>query len=131
MGNARRRLVRIGCLAVLLAPACQRLNYEKSFEIDADDVQAVLIDPPRSDQKVSISVSATGSPVDVYVVLEKDKPAAMKRLKDFQKPENTLAAKEKVQSDTLEATVPAKSGFVVLLANAKKTAQVQLKITGK
>jgi hypothetical protein len=122
-------------LALLLAVAgCQRLNDERTVPLGPSQVHAVLYDAPRSDQKVSVTVSSPGAPVDAYLVLEKERQAVQDGLDRGQRPATAkvLAGKEKVEEASLEATVPAKSAFAVLLnSKSNKTADVKVKVTGR
>jgi hypothetical protein len=46
-------------------------------------------------------------------------------------PATPLAGKDKAEDITLEATVPAKTGFVLLLRADKKDADVAVKVAGR
>jgi hypothetical protein len=117
---------------VLLAAGCQRVNVEHTVQVEPEQVKAITIDPPRGDQKVSVTASSPGVPVSVYLVLEKDRQAAIGALENYKTPANVLASKEKVEQATLEATVPAKNGYAILLtASGGKKADVKLKVTGQ
>jgi len=118
-------------LALLATMGCQKLNYEKTISIDIGEVQSILIDAPKRDQKVSVAISSPDSAVNVCVVLEKDQGAAKKSLLDGKKPAEALANKDKVKDDTLEASIPGGSDFAVLLSGAAKSTQVKVKITGR
>ena len=79
-----RQLGGIGLLAVALAlPGCTRtvLNYDKSFKLDPGAEQTATSDAINKDQKIKVDLSATGSKVDVYVFLEKDKDVAQDAVK--------------------------------------------------
>jgi hypothetical protein len=115
---------------LLVLPGCQKLNYETTVQLGDGDVQLVLVDPPRSEQKVHITAASSGSPVDVYVVLDKDKEAAKQALLDGKKPAAVLVSETKTRDASLEATIPAKSGFAILLGGASKSSEVKVKVTG-
>ena len=120
------------CVAFFSLTGCQRVNYEKTIQVDPLGVQEIVIDAPRSDQKVTVAVSSPGAAVNVYLVLEKDKQAAVEALQADKKPANLLASKEKAEEATVEATVPAKNGYAVLLSSASgKKSDVKVKVTGK
>jgi hypothetical protein len=121
-------------LAAVLAvlPGCgQRLNYETTVHLSDGDVQLVLVDPPRSEQNVTVTATSSSSPVDVYLVLDKDKEAAKQTLLDRRKPAAVLAGVAKTRDATLEATIPAKSGFAILLGGASKQSEVRVRVTGR
>ena len=118
--------------AALVLAGCQRgLNVERSVEVEPHEVKSVIIDAPKKDQTLKVEVRSPGAPVDVYLVLEKDREAVERQLTDDRKTSNALASKLKVEADTLEANVPANSGFAVLLMHRKpKSITVGLKVTG-
>jgi hypothetical protein len=119
-------------IALLLAlPGCGRLGYETTVQLGAGEVQALSIDAPRSEQKVSVAVTSSGSPVDVYAVVEKDKEAAKEALLDRRKPAAFLAGQAKTQDATVEATVPGHTAFVILVGGASKPTQVHVKVMGR
>jgi hypothetical protein len=109
---------------------CQRLNHEQTIALDEGEIRSVEIDAPTRDQTVTVRVTA-GSPVDVFIVLEREEEATKEAL-SLQKPPNTqLAGKLKVQDATLEAAIPAKNRFAVLLSGARTKTDVKLRITGR
>jgi hypothetical protein len=113
---------------------CQRLDADRTVKLEPSQVHAILFDAPRSDQKVSVTMSSPGAPVEVYLLLEKDREAAVQSLEQGKRPakEQILASKDKAEEATLEATVPAKSGYAVLLnSKAGKTAEVKVKVAGR
>jgi hypothetical protein len=121
-------------LAALVLPGCNRaVSFEKSVSLTGGEgFQEFTIDPPPHDQKVTVTISGAIAPVNVYLVLEKDLAAAQDSLRKEKSPTNVLERKENVQDATLEATVPAKSSYTVLLAPAGgKNAQLTLKIKGR
>ena len=120
-------------LAVLLLafPSCQRLNYETAVDLSEGEVQSILVEAPKKEQKVSVTASSAGSPIDVYVVLDKDKEAGKQALLDRKKPASSLASKVKTREATLEATIPANTGFAILLGGASKSNHVTVKVTGR
>src|SRR5947209_6330543 len=121
----------LALLLLALTGCGQRLNYERTVELSSGDVQLILIDPPKREQQVSVMVSPVGSPIDVYVVLDKDSEAGKQALLDHKKPAGSLASKTKTQEATLEATIPANSGFAILLGGASKSTRVTVNVTGR
>ena len=122
-------------LGLLMLMGCQKpLHYEKSFTLTPGETQAFPVDAPKSQQQVTVAVTANGSPVNVFIVLESEHAATMDALANKGKNPDAakvLASKEKMESGALEATVPAQKGFSVFVTGAKKNADVTLKITGK
>jgi hypothetical protein len=122
-------LLAVGFLA---AAGCQRLDYQTTMDVAPNEVRIREIDAPRKEQKVTVHVSSSGAPVDVYVVLDKDKADAEAALLKEKRPANSLAGKDKVTDDTLEATVPARNPFHILVMNhADTTATVKLTVKGR
>jgi hypothetical protein len=121
-------------LALLATAGCRKqaaLNMEETVPLDVGDVKTTSVSAPIRDQDVTVTVTSTGAPVNVYVVAEKDQQAAVKAIENYTKPMNLLAGKEKTTQDTLQFKAAAKTGFAVILTPEGKNAQVNLKITGK
>jgi hypothetical protein len=118
------------------AAGCGRqasLNIEKDIELDGlggDNIKSTIVSAAQKEQKVSILVRTNAVPVNVFVVLEKDVDVLRGQLENDQTPTvNIIAKKEKLQEGTVEATIPAGSGFAVVLTNrGSKKAEVMLKI---
>ena len=114
-----------------LLTGCQRLNDERTVSVSLGDPYSIEYSAPRYEQKVTIQVSSPGAPVSAYLVAEPDRQAAQLLLNQKKTPEKSLAGKEKAEEFTLEATVPAKTAFVLLIRADKKEAQVRVKATGR
>ena len=71
-------------------------------------------------------------PISVYLVLEKGIDSVQKDLLDYKPPDKSsvLDSKEKTTEANLEAKVPAKQAYAVILAAATKDTQVTVKIEG-
>jgi hypothetical protein len=117
--------------ATLLPAGCQPLKYDKTLTVESGQLQFLEFDPPRYDQKVTVQVTAKGAPVSAYVVRTDDRSAAEEALLSGQAPKSALAGKDKADDMTLEATVPAKTGFVVILKAHGSNADVTVKVTGR
>jgi hypothetical protein len=126
--NARSLSV-YGLLAgLLLLSGCQRLNFEKEYEIEPFGTQAVNFDPPRYDQKVTVEVKSPGNPLSVYLV----KGDSEKALNSQKNSSEVLDSKEKAEELTLNATVAAKTEYTVVLRNLNgKTVKAKVKVTGR
>lgn len=121
-----------GLVAFLLLAmtGCQKLKYEKTLEVDVGAVQALIIDGPQREQQVVVEATSD-EPVSVYLVLEKDNTVGQDAVMFGSVPDNTLGKEEKKKEIKFEATIPAKSDFVVLVGGAVKKANVKVKVTGK
>jgi hypothetical protein len=99
--------------------------------LDATEYKSLEFDAPARDQKVAVTVIASGSPVDVYLVLQKDQAAAEKALTLQKHLGIALARKEQTENATLEAIIPARNAFAVLISGARKACEVTVKVTGR
>jgi len=132
----------LGGLALALAVVAagctiqKPLNVEKSMQVEPGGYQNVFIDAPIRDQKIVVSLNST-SPVDLYVVLESDEAAVGKLAEDAtlsgKAPAGALVSNQKSAEATVDATIPGKKGFAILVCNPinGKKADVKLKITNK
>jgi hypothetical protein len=125
------RLLLVVAICLLGTAGCQKLDYEKTVNLGAGEVQAISIGPPTREQKITVVASSTGSTLNVCLVLEKDVEAAKQAMLDGKAPKEPLASKEKAQEATLEATVPAKTGYAIVLGGASKSCEVKVKVTGR
>ena len=110
----------------------QRLDSESTMTVAPGEVKSKIVDAPRADQQVTVTVSSLGAPVTACVVLEKNRQAAEDALQSGKSPPNTLFGVAKGEDATLQGTVPAKEEYAVLVSNAgSKAAQVKVRITGR
>lgn len=123
----------LGGALVLAAAGCQPVNYENSMQVEPGTIHPVEISAPSRDQNIRVSVTASGAPVSVYVVLQKDRDAVESAILGGKALDaaKVLASQEKAESATLDAKVPAKNDYAVLVYNGPgKTAQVKISIKG-
>jgi hypothetical protein len=123
-----------GLLAgLLLIAGCQPLSYEKDYQLDTTAAIQILFDPPKYDQNVKVLVVSPGHPVSACLVKEEDKDRAEGALNRDTEPAGALASKLKGDNFTLEAKVPAKTAYVVVVFNPdrKELASVKVKVTGR
>jgi hypothetical protein len=119
------------CVLLLALTGCQRVNEERTLSVELNDVKAVTIEAPKREQRLAVTATAA-VPIDVYVVLEKDRSAVEEALQKGARPDKLLASQLKVEQASLEATVPAQNEYSVLVRSTSgKKADVKLKITGK
>jgi hypothetical protein len=103
---------------------------EKSVTVLPGEIQVpAIVDAPRADQKVRISVTSA-EPVNIDVVLEANQPAVMEVLQAGKRPaaDKVLASKEQAKAETLSVTVPAGKGFAVILSGAKKETEAKVSV---
>ena len=123
------------CLcAVLLtwAAGCQKMHETKAFDLHTGEVRDIHISAPTYGQTVKVVATSSDSPIAVYVVLEKDFEAVHKALMNYKEPDQAmvLASGKDSKELTVEAKVPAKNEYAVLVARANKKTKVDLDITG-
>jgi hypothetical protein len=126
-----RPLVYVLALGLLLGGGCRRqvLNDERTVLVQPGQLKSFPVDAPAWDEKVTVTVSSPGVPVGVYMVPGKVAEDAIDSAKP---PATSLAFQEKAEQATIEATVPAKTAFAVVLHNAgANPAQVKMTIKGR
>jgi hypothetical protein len=125
------RRVACGLVGVLAFVAgCQRLNYDKIVTLDPEAPFTVNWDPPRYDQKLTVTVTSSGKPVSAYLVKESDQEAATRALQDGKMPAGVLASQENAEEIHLSATIPAKTGFTLVLVSKRK-AEARVQAVGR
>jgi hypothetical protein len=129
-----RRLSGIVLVLCLLAlTGCgKKVLHDEAVALEPGKTEAITFKGLRKGQTVSVETSSPGVPIDVYIVLEKDKNTAMEALGQDKAPANSLAGEAKTQGKTLEAVVSEGDGVAVLLSNpptAGKKADVKVKVT--
>jgi hypothetical protein len=115
---------------VLLVAGCQsRLNVDKAYHLDAGASQSFEIDPPRYEQKVSLTVE-TDAPVTVQIYLKKDADVVDKDLGLKHKSDKMLGTWSGEGKGTVTATVPAHEIQLVRIETGAKAANVKVHIVG-
>lgn len=112
---------------------CSRpLNVERNVLVESLGVHEIQIDPPSSQQQVTVMIRSQ-VPLDVYLVLEKNRTSVSDQLQRQVKVESGFLDKlENVKEGQLEGTVPAGEGYAVLLSNSSgHDTKVAVKISGK
>ena len=129
--SSRKVCLVIACLALTLTGCNKALNYEKTIAIGPGEIKSFPVDAPRQNQKVTVTFNSSATPVDVYVVLEKDLELASKAIQNYKKPGAVLNKLEKSKEGSVSADIPAKAAFQVIVAGAVKDTSVEVKITSK
>jgi hypothetical protein len=124
--------LRLVAISLAVAVGCQRLDVKRTIHVNPGDVQDVIIDPPRSEQNIKVGVTSN-TPIDVYVILSSNGDAVKGKLLASQKPDDSkiLVKELKTENASLDATIPAKNEFRVLLTGAKKAADVNVSVTNR
>lgn len=131
--------VRILLVALAVGAAalggCQKVTFEKSYTMGGMEYQELTFDPPRYDQKVTVTVSPSKGPVSAWLIkadaVNKVKPA-IERDKDA--PADVIFGKQvsKTKEELkFEATVPAKTEYMLLIRNGPENNEVSVKVVGR
>jgi hypothetical protein len=126
------RYARSGLVAValaLLAPAgCgpAKLNEERTYTMDATEVQTLDLPAIAQPQTVTVEFSSSASPASVYLLQNfKADDAQMIPTKD------QILATKQGKEGTFSADVPAKTATRVLIRGLSAKTEVKLKVTNK
>jgi hypothetical protein len=121
----------IVCFALTLAGCNKALNFQKTLEVGPGELKSFNVDAPRQNQNVTVSFKSSATPVDVYIVLEKDFELVSKELQNYTKPGAVLNKIEKSKEGSVSADIPAKAEFGVIVTGAVKDTSVEVKLTSK
>lgn len=131
------RLTGIAALILTIATGCQKLNYEQSFQLTMGEVREVEFTAPTFSQKVTAVITPSKGPVSAYLA-KKENGEAIRKVLDRvgQEPDasQVLASKkasEKAEPITLEATVPGKTPYILLLRAGKASTDVRVSLKGR
>jgi hypothetical protein len=132
-----KRAVCVGLLLMILG--CQPIQYEKTFaKTAAFEVLKIELDPPTYNQRVSVTVTPSAGGVSAYLV----------KASDMEHLENILVTEKEKKTDlgplllgsnkteganaiTFEGTVPAKSGWAILVKNGPTVNDITIKFVGR
>jgi hypothetical protein len=106
-----------------------RMNYEKTISLKATEVHQISLDSPLID-KGTVTIRSPGAPVNVHVVLDVNREAALKSIDDGKPPKDLLAGSDKIEDKSLEIG-PGKKPFTVILWGARRNCEVTVKVEGK
>jgi hypothetical protein len=116
----------------LLLTGCQRTIADQTLKVETNTTKRLDIDGPTYAQKAVVEVNSSAGPVDVWIVLEKDRSAVEGRLLNNKEPapDKVVGSKKKFESGTVEGNIPAGQAYSVIVSGAKKKGDVHLKVTG-
>jgi len=132
----RTRLLALALFAGLLSAAgCQKLNVEKTVNVPMGITQeAFSVDPPRSQQKVTVTIEPQSASVSAYVVKTEEKDAVDKALFNDKEPPASAVLGSRISTGepetySFDATVPAKQGVHhPAQGQQKKSTDVKIKV---
>ncbi len=126
----RRYLVLVFLLALGLAGCGSKFDKSETFDVDSGSDHLILVDAPRSNQKVVTVTNTSGTPIDLYIIQAGTDVGAREAID--KKSANILASKIKTADSTVEATVPSGKEYVVAVVNnGAKKATVKITVTGR
>lgn len=119
------------CLLGLLTQAgcAKKLNDARVVQVEPAEEKLIIADPASRDQTVTVTWNADGTPINIYLFLEKDQKAASQAI-NLGKDSGLLDSKTKADRGTLEVQVPSGEKLVVMLTSSKP-ASVRVHILGK
>jgi hypothetical protein len=132
-----RTLSLAAAIALIALSGCQKVKVEKTATIEPANYYELTVDPPRSEQKVSVTVTPSNGPVSAYLIkadgVLKVRSALEQRGKE---PPAELVFGKHVSTTkeefTFEGTVPAKTEYMLLLKNGAATKNdVSIKLVGR
>jgi hypothetical protein len=131
--NVRTHLACSVLAGVLTLGGCQPLNVEREYTLEGGSGKQLLLDPPKYDQNVKVEIKANKNISACIVPLAQDSDGekAEFSLHRGKEPTGALAYKEKADAFTLEAKIPAKTGYAVVVFNPDGVAEIKVKVTGR
>jgi hypothetical protein len=123
-------------VSALLAAGCSKMNLDRTVTLEGGQFRAIMIDPQPSNQRITVTVTSSGPPIDVFAIREADENAALKvaedALRSNKSPPNALDGRPKVTEATFTMSVAAKTSLSILLINgSSKKADVTIKMVGR
>lgn len=116
-------------LVLLLAGCRQKVNQNQTYKIEPGESRGFIIEAPKREQKIAVTVKSADAPVDVYLIEIKGSSEDLDKLITDKSAGNILASQKQTKDATVEGTVPAGSKFAAVVSNAKKATSAELKVT--
>jgi hypothetical protein len=124
---------------ILVASGCQKLNFEKTYNVGQNLVsEQIIFSAPAYDQKVTVTIEPVSGPVSAYLMKSSDHKAVDDALNHQKEPSPSLLLGSRVspkngpaEAYSFDATVPAKTEYVLLLKAGLKSTEVKVKVVGK
>src|SRR6266849_9342393 len=118
------------CALSLLAQAgcAKKLNDDRIVQVEPAEEKLIIADPASRDQSVTVTWNADGTPIDIYLFLEKDQKAASQAV-TLGKTSGLLSSQTKADRGVLKVRVPSGEKLVVMLTTSKQ-ASVRVHISG-
>jgi hypothetical protein len=117
-------------LVLLVSAGCsKKLNDARVVQVEPAEEKLIIADPASRDQTVAVTWNADGTPINIYLFLEKDQKAASQAI-NLGKDSGLLGSEKKTDRGTLDVQVPSGEKLVVMLTSFKP-ASVRVHILGK
>jgi hypothetical protein len=121
----------------LVTAGCQKPFDERIVKIEPPGIHSIDYEPFPKDKNVIVTVSAPGTPVSAYLTIDKNRKVTEQRLSSGKDPVPLphLYGKDKIEDDTFEGLIPAKTPFAVVIRytgipdDATKPAYVTLRLS--
>lgn len=119
-------------VTLFLAVGCQqKLDVDKTADLDPGDEIMYPIDAPTRDQRVTVTAQSGGVEINLFIVKAKTDEDAKKIIQKQTGDEIFAKTLGKVDP-TLETVVPGGTAYYVAATNpSQKEAKVSVKITGR
>jgi hypothetical protein len=109
-----------------------KLEVDSTFDLSENFSKIFIVDAIKSEQKIQVTGTVTGAPVNVFIFLEKDKKKAENEIASGKFTPIILDKSQKVETLSLEATIPANETAIVQVNRTGiKGGSVHLKIHNK
>jgi hypothetical protein len=131
MRSQLRWIAALLACTLLSQAGCRKASYDKTHTLLPGEVQIISQDSARSDQKVTITITSPGTPVNAYLVREEDVPTAKECIVNGKTPPKVFDSKEKAEEITLNAAIPARTGYALILSSAGKKAEARVRLTAR
>jgi hypothetical protein len=125
-----KRLSLLCVLGLFAQAGCgKKLNDVRIVQVEPGEEKLIIADPVSRDQSVTVTWNADGSPIIIYLFLERDQKAASEAI-TLGNNSGLLGSKAKADRGILEVQVPSGEKLIVMLTSSKQ-ASVRVHISGK
>lgn len=136
-----RKAVTMLAIVLLVAAGCQKLNHSETAEVKMGLLWEKGFSAPAYNQDVKVTIEPESGAVSAYLVTDDNRETfkeTIERLAPGKAPEAKLflagksfSTTDEKQDFVLEATVPARTPYWLILSGGKKTTKVKVKVVGK
>jgi len=137
----RKSLSMLAVVLLLAAAGCQKLNYSETAEVKPGQVWTKGFTAPAYDQEVKVMIEPADCSVSAYLATDANQEAArdfLERSALGKAPDakmvlggKTFKPSDSKQDYDFTVTVPARTGFWLLINGGKQTTKVKIRVVGK